>query len=146
MISNPELRKKGLELRDQLFGGQLGEQMNNAYRAISPDLETVAIEWVIGGIMARPGLDLVKRELLAVASCVHARLPDGVTAHAQGALRVGATREELFEAVFQCIPFTGLGPVIYGLIALKKAFGEEITNLWSSDLGNAANKPSDKGG
>ncbi len=124
MLSNPELRAKGLELRNRLFGGQLGEQMNNAYREISPDLEAVAIEWVIGSIFTRPGLDLVKRELIAITSCVHERLPDGIKAHAQGALRVGATREEIFETIFQCMFYAGLGPVIEGLKALKEVLGE----------------------
>jgi hypothetical protein len=51
--------------------------MNNHYRELSPDLETVAIELVIGGLMTRRGLDLVKRELVAIASLVGATSPRG---------------------------------------------------------------------
>ena len=119
MKSDPELRARGLELRDRLYGGQLGEQMNDHYRELSPDVETVAIEWVIGGLLARPGLDLVKRELVAIASCVGANEPMGVAAHAQGALRVGATPDEVFETIFQCFPYAGLAAVIHSLEAVQ---------------------------
>ena len=119
MESGPELHAKGLELRDRLYGGQLGEQMNNHYRELSPDVEAVAIDWVIGGLMGRPGLDLVKRELVAIASLVGANEPTGVAAHAQGALRVGATPDEVFETIFQCFPYAGLAAVIHALDAVK---------------------------
>lgn len=125
--SNPELRAKGAEITDALWGDQQGAEMHKQYAAIAPEIETLAVEWVTGGIFGRPGLDLVKRELVAIASCVHEREPGGIGAHSQGALRAGATREEIFETILQCFPYCGLGPVIHGLAAMKEALGEDVS-------------------
>jgi 4-carboxymuconolactone decarboxylase len=120
MLSDPELHARGIEVRDLLFGGQRGEKMNLAMRAIFPDLETVAIDWAIGGIMGRSGMDLVKRELVIIAYCVACGGLEGVKAHAEAALRVGATPQEIFETIFQCLFYTGAGPLAPALAAFKE--------------------------
>src|SRR5262245_46607130 len=70
MDTKSETYQKGLTLLNQLHGGEAGEQMVNAMKDICPDFATMTIEWAMAGIMARPGLDLLTREYVVIASCV----------------------------------------------------------------------------
>ena len=70
MYSHPELNRAGRTLLEQLHGGEAGEQLVNGLKDICPDFATMTLEWALAGIMARPGLDLITREFLLIASCV----------------------------------------------------------------------------
>jgi 4-carboxymuconolactone decarboxylase len=117
MQSNPELRRTGLALLEKLHGGHAGAAMVAEMQDVCPEFADISIEWAIGGIMARPGLDLVTRELVLVASCVtmgHA-MPQ-LRAHAEAALKIGATREQLVETILQLVFYAG-GPAVRNALA-----------------------------
>jgi len=108
MERNEEAYARGLSLVNQLYGGQSGEQMVAAMATICPDFATMTLEWALGGIMARPGLDLKTRECLLIASCVtlgHA-VPQ-LKAHIASALKQGASKEEVVEVILQMTFYAG---------------------------------------
>ena len=75
--------------------------------------------------MDRPGLDLATRELILVASCVtmgHAM--SQLRAHAEAALKVGATKEQIVETVLQLTFYAGGPAVRNSLVLLKDVFAE----------------------
>ena len=119
---NP-LRHRGLELLEQLHGGQAGAAMVAEMQDICPAFADMSIDWAIGSIMDRPGLDLKTRELILVASCVtmgHA-MPQ-LYAHVEAALKVGATKEEIVETVLQLTFYAGGPAVRNSLVLLKDVF------------------------
>jgi 4-carboxymuconolactone decarboxylase len=78
----------------------------------------MTIDWAIGSIMDRPGLDLATRELILIASCVtmgHAA--PQLRAHAEAALKVGATKQQIVETVLQLLFYAG-GPAVRNSLAL----------------------------
>ena len=108
MKKNDETYQKGLALLNQLHGGQAGEKMVAAQKDICPDFATMTIEWAMAGIMARPGLDLLTREYLVIASCVtlgHAT--PQLRAHIESALKLGATKEQVVEVILQLLFYAG---------------------------------------
>jgi len=120
MISNPELRQRGLAYFERLFGAGAGEALVRDMEDLCPDFTDMSIEWAIGGITTRPGLDCVTRELVVIASCV--TLGHTVTqlrAHTQAALRAGATREEIVEAILQLTFYAGGAAVRNALVHVK---------------------------
>jgi len=120
MISNPELRRRGLAYFERLFGAGAGEALVRDMEDLCPDFTDMSIEWAIGGITTRPGLDYVTRELVVIASCV--TLGHTVTqlrAHTQAALRAGATREEIVEAILQLTFYAGGAAVRNALVHVK---------------------------
>lgn len=132
-VSNPELRRRGQELWERLYGGGKGEAMHEEYRAKSSDLEEMSLEWVIGGLMARPGLDIKTRELALIAVCTQAAygmgpVNEAVIAHAEGALRVGATKQEIYEVILQTVWYYGAAPAHLALSSLKDFFAEDDGN------------------
>ena len=123
MNTNTESYQKGLALLNQLHGGHAGEQMIEAMKGICPDFATMSIDWAMGGIMARPGLDLKTRQLVTIAACVtlgHAQ--PQLVAHTQGALAVGATREEIIETILQTLFYAGGAAVANALQAIAPVF------------------------
>ena len=124
-VSNPELRERGQKVLEELYEGGLGGKMNAEYRAKSSDFANMTLEWMMGGILARPGLDMKSREFVAFALCVaDGRIPDAVQAHAEALLRVGATKEEIYETILMCLWYTGAAPVSMALSKLKPFFEE----------------------
>jgi 4-carboxymuconolactone decarboxylase len=67
--------------------------------ALHPDLDRWMISGGYGRVIGRPGLDLVTRELCAVALLVVWGAPRQLHSHLRGAVNVGATIPEVDEAV-----------------------------------------------
>lgn len=100
--------RTGLALLNRLHGGEAGEQLVDRLKDICPDFAVMTIDWALGGIMARPGLDLLTREFLLIASCVtlgHA-VPQ-LRAHIASARKLGATREQIVEVILQMTFYAG---------------------------------------
>ena len=115
--------RTGLELLNRLHGGQTGEQMVEAMKDISPDFATMTIEWAMGGIMARPGLDLLTREFLLVASCATLGHPvPQLRAHIDAAMKLGATKEQIVEVLLQLMFYAGGAAVANALVVAGEVF------------------------
>jgi 4-carboxymuconolactone decarboxylase len=111
---------RGLALLHRIHGGHAGEALVDAQRDICPDFATMSIEWAMGGIMARPGLDLKTRQLIVIAACVtlgHAQ--PQLRAHAQGARAVGASHDEIVETILQTLFYAGGAAVANALQTIK---------------------------
>jgi len=120
MLTNQEQYERGRALLEKIHGGHAGEALVAAQREICPDFAAMSIEWAMGGIMARPGLDLRTRQLLVIAACTtlgHATPQLG--AHIEGALAVGATREEIVESILQTLFYAG-GAAVANALAVAK--------------------------
>ncbi|APR93625.1 hypothetical protein PATSB16_02810 [Pandoraea thiooxydans] len=94
-------------------------------RDVCPAFADMTIDWAIGSIMDRPGLDLVTRELILVASCVTlGYATPQLRAHVEAALQIGATREQVVETVLQLTFYAGGPAVRNALIVLKEVFSQ----------------------
>lgn len=126
MESNSENYQRGLALLTRIHGGHAGEALVQSQAEVCPDFATMSIEWALGGVMARPGLDLKTRQLIVVAACVtlgHAT--PQLHAHIEGALSVGASREEITETILQTLFYAGGAAVANALAAAKDVFTGE---------------------
>ncbi|HEY0724106.1 MAG TPA: carboxymuconolactone decarboxylase family protein, partial [Pyrinomonadaceae bacterium] len=96
------------ELLAKLHGGHSGEQLVASLQGVCPDFATMTVEWALAGVMARPGLDLLVRQLLLIAACTTLGFATPqLRAHIEGALNVGATREQIVEAILQMTFYAG---------------------------------------
>ena len=112
--------RRGLDLLERLHGGHAGAAMVAEMQELCPDFADMSIEWALGGVMARPGLDLVTRQLVVVASCVtlgHA-MPQ-LRAHTEAALEAGATKQQIIETILQLTFYAGGAAVRNSLVCLK---------------------------
>lgn len=110
---------------EQLHGGQAGEQLVEDLKDVCPDFVNMTLEWALAGIMARPGLDLLTREYLLIASCVtlgHA-VPQ-LKAHIDAALKLGATQQQVVEVILQMLFYAGGAATSNALRTAKEVFRE----------------------
>ena len=118
-----EAYQNGLALLNQLHGGQAGEQLVNNLKDICPDFVDMTIEWAMHGIMARPGLDLLTREFLLIASCTTlGHTVPQLKAHIDAALKLGATKTQIVEVILQMTFYAGGAAVSNALGYAKEVF------------------------
>ena len=118
MITDPGAAERGRALLAALHGGHAGEALVEEVRAICPDFASMTVEWALGGIMARPGLDLVTRTLVLIASLVttgHAA--PQLRAQIEAALAIGARREQIVETILQLTFYAG-GPAVRNALVM----------------------------
>ncbi|MFC4526738.1 carboxymuconolactone decarboxylase family protein [Dyella halodurans] len=120
MIPNQELRPRGMAYLEQMFGDGAADALISDMDGLCPDFASMSIEWALGGVASRPGLDRVTRELVVIASCVTLGHPVlQLRAHTQAALRAGATREQIIETILQLLFYAGGASVRNALVAVK---------------------------
>nr|WP_294947437.1 carboxymuconolactone decarboxylase family protein [uncultured Mucilaginibacter sp.] len=119
--------EKGKALLNHLHGGQAGEALVDNLKDICPDFVDMTIEWAIQGIMARPGLDLLTREYLLIASCTTlGHTVPQLKAHIDAALRLGGTKEQIIEVILQMIFYAGGAAVSNALGHAKEVFQHHV--------------------
>lgn len=106
------LHSRGVSLLEKLHGGHAGEAMVAEMATICPAFADMTIDWALGGVMARPGLDLISRHLVLIASCATLgyAMPQ-LRAHTEAALAIGATKEQIVETILQLTFYAG-GPAV----------------------------------
>lgn len=125
METNQHAYQTGLALMQRLHGGQSGEQLVEAVRRICPDFAVMTIEWALAGIMARPGIDLLTRELLLIASCttLGTAMPQ-LRAHVAAARRLGASRDQVVETILQMMFYAGGAAVANALQTVQEVLDD----------------------
>lgn len=95
--------------------------------AVSPEFTRWIFEFVYGDVFSRPNLDLKSRELVIIASLVTLganSVPMQLEVHILGALRVGATKEEIIETILQLSVYAGFPAAHNALLIAQKTFEE----------------------
>ena len=115
--------QRGLSLFNKLHGGQAGQQLVNNLKSVCPDFVNMTIEWATEGIMARPGLDLLTREYLLIASCTTLgyAVPQLKT-HIDAALKLGGTKQQIVEVILQMLFYAGGAATSNALSVAKEVF------------------------
>jgi 4-carboxymuconolactone decarboxylase len=113
-----DLFKRGIEVRRKV----LGEDYVNASLAGADEFmmafQNITTEWCWGYAWSRPGLDHKVRSLINIAMLTALNRMNEVKLHVRGALRNGATEEEIKEALIQATVYCGIPA---GLDAFKCA-------------------------
>jgi 4-carboxymuconolactone decarboxylase len=113
------LTARGTELMTALHreGGDKGYAAPG--NSVTGALYPVAIQYGYGEIWFRPGLTHQQRVLISVASFTALKLESQIKKFGQAALNMGATREEVIEAVIQTAPYSGFAPALNALALLS---------------------------
>lgn len=104
--------------RQRIFGAQ-EERILQRLAALDPDLMRYVRDFAYDTVYERPGLDLKTKELIACALLVSLGSPEELRTHLRGALRAGATEEEVREALLLCVPYLGFPRVVAAFTQLQ---------------------------
>ncbi len=124
--SNEARYRRGLEALNQISKSS-GEAVVKSFEDIAPDLGRYIVEFSYGDIFSRPNLDLKTRELATVSALTGlnttaSELP--LKVHVNGALNVGANRQEIIEAIMHMIPYVGFVKVQQAIALAEVVFQE----------------------
>lgn len=93
-----DTRVRGAALFDEIYS-TAADKMRSRLDEFRPDFSTWIQEHAYGRVLSRPGLEPALRELLSVCVLAAMDQPAQFESHARGALRLGATSEDLFKAL-----------------------------------------------
>jgi len=123
-VTNAEKYAKGLEVADEM-APFLTERLEDL-KVKFPEIIDHTIEYVLGDIYARPGLDRRTKFIIAFTSCVTNRDKGNITGYTQHLLHEGVSRKEIMDILLHLSAYVGfpaiweaLGPVQEGLDAPK---------------------------
>jgi 4-carboxymuconolactone decarboxylase len=125
-MAKGELYKKGSEVRRELMGGAMADEMaKSVYN--DPLMEKFG-DWtreaVFGLLWTRPGLDLKTRALITVITDTATAAWPELRIHLRMARRQGWTEDELGEALLHTAGYIGAPSVREALLVAKEVFAE----------------------
>ena len=110
---------------ERLFGTRKkGEGAYGIWQAFDPELARQFSMFFTGRLYAREVLTQKQRELCAIAALAVTNYQFELEIHCHAALRMGATREEIAEVIFQMSTYGGVPCTVEGLKSLKKVLQE----------------------
>lgn len=124
---DPTRREQGNQVIDKLSGGA-GQPVLNALRQDFPFLADAIVDYSLGEVWARQGLDDRTRQLATVAAfAAQGNLPQ-LKVHAGYALNLGATQDELKEIIYLTTVTAGFPRSIDAAQALQEVFAARSQN------------------
>jgi len=115
------LRKIGTAKHTEIFGED-GARWREKFSNINSDAVDYLMKYCFGAYYCRPGVELKIRELCTVAALAALGRWPQLKSHIGGALRVGATKEEVTEILLQMQNYAGWPVTLTGLEVASEAF------------------------
>lgn len=105
--------------RSMIFGSQ-EDRILERLAALDPDLMAYIRDFAYDTIYERPALDLKTKELLACALLTSLGSPSELKTHLRGAMRAGASEQEVRETLLLCVPYLGFPRVVAAFAQLAE--------------------------
>lgn len=107
---------RGIEIAEQLAAEKLEEFTTSRVAELAPDFARMAIEFPLGDLYARDGLDLRSREMVAISSLATlGNAGPQLRIHIRAATRVGVTKAEIIEILMQTAVYAGFPAALNAL-------------------------------
>jgi 4-carboxymuconolactone decarboxylase len=120
-LENQSRRERGNQIINKLTGGA-GQPVLDALRRDFPFLADAIVDYSLGEVWSRQGLDDRTRQLATVAAfAAQGNLPQ-LKIHAGYALRLGVTQDELKEIIYLTTVTAGFARSIDAAQALREVF------------------------
>ena len=118
-VSENSRYAKGFDIQNPLYGAEIREALQSLPEGMGEDISRFLTEMCFGDFYTRNALDVKTRELLSI--CVLATLgaDKQIYSHTVGNLRAGNTKETLYAAMIQCIPYIGFPNALNAINIIK---------------------------
>jgi 4-carboxymuconolactone decarboxylase len=107
--------RRGVDIAQQLSSGSLENFLTGQVAEVAPDFARMAIEFPFGDLYSRDGLDLQKREIVAIAALASLGYATQLRLHVAAALQLGVTRLEVVEILMQIAVYGGFPAALNAL-------------------------------
>src|ERR687885_1501330 len=116
--------EQGLEIRREVLGEQYVAQAQSRVDDFTRPFQDLLNGYCWGEIWGRPGLPRKVRSLLNLAMLTALNRPEELRLHLRGALRNGATREEIGEVLLQTAVYCGVPAANAAFREARQVFAE----------------------
>lgn len=117
---------RGIEIAEQLAAEKLEEFTTSRVAELAPDFARMAIEFPLGDIYAREGLDLRNREIVAITSLATlGTAGPQLRIHIRAATKVGVTQAEIIEILMQTAIYAGFPAALNALACCHDLLSDE---------------------
>ena len=110
-----ERYRRGVDIAQQLSLGSLEQFLTSQVAEVAPDFARMAIEFPFGDLYSRDGLDIQKREIVAIAALASLGHANQLRMHVAAALQLGVTRSEIVEILMQTAVYGGFPAALNAL-------------------------------
>jgi 4-carboxymuconolactone decarboxylase len=121
---NKELFDKGLAIRKSVIGAEFVDKALAAADDFNMPLQELVTEYFWGAVWGRDGLSKKTRSLLNIAMLGTLNRPHELKVHVKGAIRNGATKEEIRETLMQLAIYAGVPAAVDSFRLAKEALAE----------------------
>jgi 4-carboxymuconolactone decarboxylase len=108
MTRDDGLFEEGLAIRRDVLGAEYVDRAIAGSTDFTRPLQDLVTEYCWGAVWSRPGLDRRTRSLINLAMLTALNHQHELRLHVQGALRNGATRDEIREVLLQAAIYCGV--------------------------------------
>lgn len=118
---------RGIEIAEQLAAEKLEEFTTSRVAELAPDFARMAIEFPLGDLYSRNGLDLRSREIAAISSLATlGNAGPQLRIHIRAATTVGVTKPEIIEILMQTAVYAGFPAALNALASCHDLLSEEM--------------------
>jgi len=124
-MSGDDRYARGLEIMKTVQGPDRAASILEGLGAMHPDLPSYVVQTGFADVYARPGLDLARRQIVTVVTLATlGGCERQLAVHVRGALNVGVSSEELFEALLQVGLYAGIPRALNAIRVLREVEAE----------------------
>jgi 4-carboxymuconolactone decarboxylase len=121
---NKELFDRGLAIRKAVIGAEFVDKALATADDFNRPLQELVTEYCWGAVWGRDGLSKKTRSLLNIAMLGTLNRPHELKVHVKGAIRNGATKEEIRETLMQLAIYAGVPAAVDSFRLAKEALAE----------------------
>ena len=119
-----ELFDRGLEIRKSVLGAEFVDKAIAAADDFTRPLQELVTEYCWGAVWGREGLSKKTRSLLNIAMLSSLARNHELKVHVKGAIRNGASKEEIREVLLQVAIYCGVPASVDSFRVAKEALAE----------------------
>jgi len=119
------MQNQGEKTRRQVMGDDFVDQALKNSDDFTQPMQTYINEHGWGATWQQSGIDLKTRSLITIAMLTALKAPTELTGHIRGALRNGATKEEIQEVLLHSAVYCGAPAAQEAFRAAKAFFNED---------------------
>ncbi len=121
---NKEMFDKGLGIRREVLGAEYVDAQLKSADDFSRPFQEFITEYCWGAVWGRPGLPKKTRSMLNLAMLTVLNRQHELKAHVKGAIRNGASKEEIMEVLLQTAIYGGVPAAVEAFRSARDAFKE----------------------
>lgn len=118
-VEENERYAKGREIQFPLYGDEIQEAMEPLPEGMDEAVPRFLTEMCFGDFYTRGGLDIQTRELLMLCVLTTLGADKQIASHAKGNIRAGNSKETLYAAMIQCLPYVGFPLALNAINIIK---------------------------